>query len=158
MTVDFFRWRRKDLDHGSSASDTICLNHFVTEKTFRLTEPHQIYWKKLYTHLVPLYGDMDIVRAFLTANTDWMGEREYSDDIRHKWRTGSMVQKFLEYLLTGAMGDVFERFCAKSQLNRIQKKLVPYVGYKPRLIYSQDELELHLDTKRIEEYSDIHSI
>ena len=150
LALDIFRWRRKNLDHGEAAADTICLNHFITEKSYALSPPHQAYWKTLYQNLVPIYGREEKIEEFYLANA-WMGERRYGDDLRHKFRTASTPAKFFERILSGKVGDMLEQILRGPQLRRINEKLLPHAGYKPRLIVSDKELELHLDTRRIEE-------
>lgn len=150
-TLDFFGWRRRNLDHGEASADTICPNHFVTPTRYALREPHGSYWENLYKNLVPIYGTLDSVSAFYTANI-WMGERNYTDDLRHKYRTPARIKIFFEHMLSGNFGDWLEKRLRTPQVARIQEKLLPHAGYKPRLVVSEEELELHLDTKRIEEF------
>ena len=152
LTLDIFGWRRKNLDHGEASRDTLCLNHFVTESRYELREPHGLYWKQLYQSLVPLYGTVSIVEAFYRANGGWIGERAYSDDLRHKYRNPSKIKVFFEKIFESTVGDWLEKRLRAPQLRRIKTKLLPRAGYKPRLIVSDEELELHLDTKRIEEF------
>lgn len=160
-----FGWRRKRLHGGavymtdksnktykSETADKVCLNHFVTEKSYRLAEPHNAYWKNLYQNLVPVYGDPEKINSFFAANQDWMGERVYTDDLRHKYRGPSFVEKIRECLLGGRLGDWLERRLKNFQVKRIERGLAESAGYKPRLIYTDAELEFHPHTKRIEEY------
>ncbi len=151
IALDLFGWRRKNLDHGEASADTLCLNHFVTHTRYRLQEPHGAYWKELYQSLVPIYGELSTVQTFYDANVPWMGERVYGDDLRHKYKNASIIKIFLEKMLLGKVGDWLEKRLSAAQIRRINTKLLPHVGYKPRLIISDDELELHLDTRRIEE-------
>ncbi len=152
FALDLFGWRRKNLDHGEASRDTICPNHFVTRTRYALSPPHGAYWTHLYQNLVPVYGAEEKIQAFYAANAAWMGSgRRYSDDLRHAARRDSGFKKFFEKILGGNFGDRTDRFLRGPQLRRIQARLVPRAGYKPRLFVSDDELELHLDTRRIEE-------
>jgi len=155
VALDFFRWRRKNLDHGEASADTICPNHFVTEARYKLSPPHGHYWRELYQRLVPLYGDSVKIARFYTANASWMGERAYEDDMRHRFRNAAGITRFFEDFLSGSIGDGFERLLRRAQEKRIHEKILPHAGYKPRLHISDAELELHLDTKRIEVFEGI---
>jgi hypothetical protein len=131
----------------------VCLNHFVTEKTFSLAPPHDAYWRELYQNLVPIFGDPVRVRAFFEAN-DWIGKRDpYGDDLRHVHRAPSRIRLTLERWLSGTKGDRLEQFLKRLQIRRIERSLEhDPPGYKPRIRYSDDELEFHPDTVRIEQY------
>lgn len=145
-----FGWRRKKLSHKESAANTVCLNHFVTPSAYRLSPPHNEYWQDLYRNLVPIYGDTVKVLAFFSAN-DWRGATgEYHDDLRHRYRSPSSVRKIAEGFLSGRLGDWLEARLRSFQISRIEKGLAEEVGYKPRIIYSDDELEFHPDTRRID--------
>ena len=146
----FFGWRRTRLDHSKSAADKVCLSHFVTEKSYRLAPPHNEYWKNLYKNLAPIYGDPKKINAFFAANSDWRGERIFVDDLRHRYHSGSWAKSFREWLFSGRFGDWIERFLRDVQVKRIEKGLENESGYKPRIIYSDQELEFHPDTRRIE--------
>jgi hypothetical protein len=155
ITLSIFGWRRKNLDHGASAADTICLNHFVTEKSYTLSPPHQTYWKELYANLVPIWGSKTDINMFQEANATWVGESHDYHDLRWSEKPGTPLQYSLEKVLNGKLGNILERRLKKIQLERIEKKIKPKSGYKPRLICSDVELELHLDTRRIEMWTTI---
>ncbi len=154
--LDAFRWRRKKLSHHEAARDMICLNHFVTERAYRLSPPHNDYWINLYRHLIPIYGDKRKIRQFFHINGDWIGAfPENLDDLRYKDREPSIFQRTIEFLLRSAFGDKTEIFLKKIQITKIKRSLSKYPpGYKPRIKYGDDELEFHPDTKRIEEFSE----
>ena len=142
--------RREKLTHKEEASDMICLNHFVTEKSYRLSPPHNLYWQELYKNLVPLYGQDETIRKFFKAN-EWMGERNYVGDIRYL-NQASRIKMFLEFILDGYIGNIFESVLGKLQLRRIKHNLEKDTGgFEPRLRVSDEELEFHPDTRRISE-------
>ncbi|HEY4523445.1 MAG TPA: hypothetical protein VJK04_01055 [Candidatus Paceibacterota bacterium] len=150
LTFELLGKRREKLTHKEEASDMVCLNHFVTEKSSCLAEPHNLYWQELYKNLVPLYGEDKTIRDFFKTN-DWMGERTYIGDIRHK-NPRSRLKIFLEYILSGLIGNKLEAFLKKLQVRRIKNNLEKDVhGFEPRLRVSDEELEFHPDTKRIRE-------
>lgn len=148
LMFGFLGKRRQKLSHKEAASDKICFNHFITPKSYRLAPPHNIYWQELYKNLVPIYGSKDKIREFFRAN-DWMEERIYNDDLRHEFYEPSAVGKFLEKILSGRLGDFKERILKQIQIKRIKRSLKDGLGFEPRLIYSDDELEFHPDTLRI---------
>lgn len=150
-------WRRRKLSHKEDAADKICLNHFVTEKSFRLSGPHDRYWQTLYKNLVPVYGSAEKVNNFFSVNNDWVGEPViYRDDLRHRHREPSASKVFMEKLLGGWLGDRLENFLKKIQIRRIERNLAnDPPGYQPRIIYNNDELEFHPDTARIEKFNQV---
>jgi hypothetical protein len=149
--------------HPDNAKDKICFNHFVTPNAYRLSPPHNEYWKKLYLSLVPIYGDPHIIQKFYRANAGWLGEaRLYQEDYKHKYKKSGKIKKILEWVLSDRLasnirsgtrlGDRLEQVLRKVQIRRIEKSLKSQPGYKPRIIYSDDELEFHPDTKRIGDF------
>lgn len=146
------RWRRKRLSHDEAAADKICLNHFVTPASYRLSPPHNDYWRNLYGNLVPIFGGTAELNSFWRANADWLGGvKQYRDDLRHLYKSPSALKMFLEKILSGPVGDALEQFMKTIQVKKIEKSLKKdEPGYKPRIIYNDAELEFHPDTKRIE--------
>jgi len=143
-------WRRSKLDHKENASDKICLNHFVTSKSYRLNPPHNEYWNYLYENLVPVMGNEDLIKEFFRAN-DWMSPpRSYKRDRRYLGKGNSLLKKFSEWFLGGRFGDEVEKILKRDQVKRIEAGLPQSLGYKPRFLYNDDELEFHPDTSRIE--------
>ncbi len=147
-----FGWRRNKLSYGESASDKICLNHFVTPANYCLRPPYNAYWQKLYENLVPIAGDKEKINAFFVANI-WLDEkRKYvSIDKRHIFTNKSLFVKSIERILSGRLGDFIEKKLKKWQIQRIEAGLKSGLGYKPRVFYGDEELEFHPDTKRIED-------
>ena len=144
-------WRRGKLDEKIEASDKICMNHFVTPKNYRLGLPHGEYWNYLYQNLVPVLGDERAITDFFKAN-DWLEpQRIYRRDPRYLGRGSSLLKKFLELFLGGRFGNKIEKILQEDQVKRIESGLPQTLGYKPRFIYNDDELEFHPDTSRIEE-------
>ncbi|MCR4260823.1 MAG: hypothetical protein NUV96_00545, partial [Candidatus Colwellbacteria bacterium] len=71
IVFKIFGYHRRGIDHKESASDKICLNHFVTDKKYRLDPPHEGSWMELYQSLVPVMGDEEKIKKFFEDN-DWM--------------------------------------------------------------------------------------
>ena len=158
----FFGWRRSKLDHKEDSSDKICLNHFITPRSYRLSPPHNAYWNHLYQNLVSVSGNEESISIFFKAN-EWMnppriyptspsGLRGASKrDSRYLDKGHSLLKKFLERVLGGRFGDEIEKILKQDQVKRIESGLPHSLGHKPRFIYNDDELEFHPDTRRIEE-------
>jgi len=153
LAFGLFGWRRTKISHDETAKDKICLNHFITEKSYRLSSPHGKYWQTLYKNLVPVYGAPEAIQAFFDANKEWIGEPvALGDDTRYRYRAPSFFKKNIkEAFLTGKFGDKVEAWLKKLQITKIERSLKEdEPGYKPRIIYSDTELEFHPDTRRIE--------
>jgi len=73
----------------------------------------------------------------------------YSDDLRHKFHKPGFAGLFLEKILGGGFGDFIERFLKYVQVQRIKKSLKDSMGFEPRLVFNDKELEFHPDTLRI---------
>lgn len=149
----FFRplgWWAK---HPGKAKDKICFNHFVTPNAYRLSPPHNEYWKKLYLSLIPILGNKIVIQRFYRANEDWIGHtRLYEDDNRHVYAKPGKIKKVLERLLSGKFGDRLEKIFRKIQLEKMKTSSNQGSIHKPRIIMSDDELEFHPHTKRIEDF------
>ncbi len=142
--------RRKGKDGKAASSDKVCFSHFVTPAAYRLSPPYNDYWRALYHGIAPVYGREKAVREFFKAN-DWVGGKPAADWKRFKPTIFNPARIFLEFVLHEFLGDIFEKFVKKIQLERIKKSLKRDAGYKPRLRYDDEELEFHPDTRRIEE-------
>jgi len=148
LFFDFFGWRRPRRGAPARFRDKVCFNHFVTPTSFRLSPPHNLYWRELYLNLVPVYGPPEKINGFFKANADWMKkERIFYDDLRHQFADFANPG---EKLLRGRLGDRLERLLGRLQLAKIQKGLRRSPpGYEPRLVINNKELEFHPDTYRI---------
>lgn len=144
------KMRRQKLTHHEHAKNKICLNHFITSNSLKLSPPYNIYWQELYRNLVPLYGSQSTIDSFKTAN-NWAGEPKYSTlDLRYK-HNQSKIKNTFEYILSGSVGNIIENKLRAIQIKRINTSLVKNTGFTPRIKVSNDELEFHPDTKRIYE-------
>lgn len=137
--------------HPSKSKDRLCFNHFITPKTYRLSPPYNEYWKNLYQKLVSVYGDPAIIQKFFDANADWLGARRmYKGDERHIYKERGSLKRFFEWRWFGIWANWLEKILKAIQMAKIEKNLKFWNGYKPRIIYNDNELEFHPDTKRIE--------
>ncbi len=151
-----FGWSRKKLTHSQGASDKICLNHFVTSKGHCLKPPYNDYWQNLYQSLVPVLGNREKIDEFFKANSWLSPERKYDlnkfkSNTFHIDAEDSRFKSFLEKIFSYGLGNWLENALKNFQVKRIERSLKTNLGYKPRIVYNDDELEFHPDTKRIEE-------
>lgn len=150
IVFGLFNVRRKRLDHKEKAKDKICLNHFVMEKSYCLKPPYNYYWQNLYLNLAPIYGDEKIIAQFYQANI-WLNCAPIIADRR--WSNQkNFVKIFLEYIFNGSFGNILEKILRYIQLKRIKKNLAMAsdTQLNSRLSYTDEELEFHSDTSRIE--------
>ena len=97
-------------------------------------------------------GNEKSISNFFKAN-DWMNPprpQEAQRSSRYLGEGRSLLKKILEWILGSRFGDGIEKMLKEDQVKRIKFGLPQSLGYKPRFIYSDDELEFHPDTKRIE--------
>ncbi|MCL4437506.1 hypothetical protein M1513_00510 [Patescibacteria group bacterium] len=140
--------RPRAIRNKSDAKNKICLNHFVTPSSYRLSPPYQIYWSELYENLVPLFGAPEIIEKFFIAN-NWLNPpRHYFDDVRLA-KDGSPIKNIIERLLSGKFGDFIEKILALIQITKITAGLTKHpLSKESRFKYQKDELELHPDTAK----------
>ncbi|MHB9019422.1 MAG: nucleotidyltransferase domain-containing protein [Minisyncoccota bacterium] len=168
-----FGWRRKKGASEEEAKDKFCFSHFVTQEKYLLSGPYNKYWQELYSSLVPIYGDKDLIQKFYDVNSTWIDfDHHYEACLRRQesatkrsiprrlprpFQSLAMTEKgqakgIFEKILSGKLGDVIEKFLKKIQIKKIEKSLKTEAQYKPRIIFNDNELEFHPHTKRIEEF------
>ena len=127
-------------------SNCLCLNHFITEKSYRLKEPYDTSWRELYKNLVPIYGKKDDIEIFMNEN-DWAGNIYYEHDMRHVYEKGSKLALYLEWLLSGKLGDFMEKIFKRVLLLKFYKFNGMPKTNRDRIVISDEEMELHLDAR-----------
>src|SRR3990167_473714 len=96
-------------------------------------------------------GDEKAISDFFKAN-DWLKPlRQYERDPRYSGQGKSFIKSVIEFIFRGWLGNKLEQVLKKLQLRRIERGLPQALGYKPRFVVSDLELEFHMDTRRIEE-------
>ena len=150
VIFEIFGYRRRVEDYRGDVSDKICLNHFVTNKRYKLEPPYSGSWEELYRSLAPVMGDEEEMKRFFEAN-DWLvPKRIYEKDGRYLGNGKSILGRFLERALSGGMGNSLERYLKRIQVSRIERGLDKALGYKGRVFWSDDELEFHPDRSKFE--------
>ncbi|MDP1706729.1 MAG: hypothetical protein Q8L36_02825 [bacterium] len=146
--------RRSKHDNKENSKDKVCLNHFITENSYRLAPPHGIYWQTLYSRTVPIIGKKEALAKFAKANEDWIGKNIFSfEDRRYRPSDSNFLRSIGEFVLGGFIGDILEKFLKMIQLARIKKGLKKETGFKPRLRFDDEELEFHPDTSKAEKFN-----
>lgn len=134
---------------GVRKRNRVAVTHLATPRGYKLSGPYDAYWENLYQKLIPAMGDERKMAEFFTAN-DWLQPlRAYERHERYIGEAQSVLKRFLEFILGGRFGDVLERALKKWLTKRLQHPAK--LGYKPRLVLSDDKLEIYRDTRRIEE-------
>lgn len=138
--------------HGDKTKDRICLNHYITDKSLRISF-ESLYNAQSYAHLVNVYGeDGRIFKEFQEENR-WIGkyilnygfsELESVRTVR-KNRTALFMSKFFGSILSGKPGDWMEKFLSGIESGRIRKD--PLCGKAGgRITVDDTQLEFHPDS------------
>lgn len=147
-----FGWRRTRLDHHETASDKVCLNHFVAPGAYCLKPPYSDAWRAMYASLAPVFGTPELMNAFWAANAGWMrGQTQYAPDARHIGESANVIGRTLVAVLSGTLGNAVERALRHFQMKKIARSMraIP-PEYRPRIIVSDVELEFHPDQRRFQ--------
>ena len=146
LTFQLFGWREKP---GIDTSNRFGLSHFTTPNGYTLSPPYNVYWVDLYKKLIPVIGDEKKLTQFFDVN-DWVEPtRVYTRHEKYLGNKRSWFARCWEFTLGGRLGDFIEgrlRVWLSIRLENPEK-----IGYKPKLVYNDDKLELYRDTRRIEE-------
>lgn len=162
FTVRFFSslifaipgWRRSKLDHGAGTKDKICLSHFVTRASYKLTPPYNEYWRTMYGNLVPVMGSREKIDEFFRANNWLIPSRTYSEEEMAKNELHIGYNRFLkshllEFVLSGFLGDWLERQLRDVQVKKIETGLKDIEPGQRRVVYTNELLEFHTYNKPV---------
>ncbi len=145
LAFQAFGWREKP---GADTTNRFGLSHFAAPEGYRLSPPYNAYWKSLYAKLIPVMGDEKKIARFFAAN-DWFEPvRAYERHERYISGVNSACKSFLEFILGGRLGNLMERTLKKWLVRKIKNP--EKLGYKPRVVWGKEKLELYRDTRRIE--------
>ncbi len=136
--------KRREAFYGK---DRICLNHYITPSSYALKKPYALY-PPLIASLVPFYGSKEEMDKFIKANRLTFlknGDRRFIGSERR------LIAILIEKMLKGTLGDMFERLIKRLQIPRIRAFLKSqHVISQDGIILSDKEIELHPNTKKIE--------
>ncbi|MDI6734559.1 MAG: hypothetical protein QMD50_03700 [Patescibacteria group bacterium] len=151
LIFGLFGIRRKRIDHKENARNKICLNHFVTSESYKLSPPYHKQWQELYKNIVPIYGNKYEIESFFKSN-DWVGRTVDLENKYFRTKTFNKISRFIEFLLGSFLGDVFELLVKKIQIARIKKSLAKEkINLTARIKFNDEELEFHPDNTKIKE-------
>jgi len=146
------------------APDKICLNHFITDKSFHIPRK-SIYTAQLYARLIPIFGEEKLIAQFCEANK-WVGEyvegwpecvsmnnRSMNNSIelfhrRANSKFSGFIKKTGEKILDTKFGGWLENILKKYQLRRINNF---HLTHKPggRIKADDESLEFHPDSPEL---------
>lgn len=140
--------RRNKFDKNESLRDKICLNHFVTPKSYAFRHEQNLYSRGLYENLAPFFGNKEKIEFFFKANADLIKNPAHS---WKRWQKANFnfLRFILEIILQNSLGDLTEKILKIIQVSRIERNLKLYgPGPMPRLRYDSEELEFHPDISK----------
>jgi len=137
--------------HKNKTEDKICLNHYITDKSLRIPF-ESIYTAHLYCHILSVYNseeDRKLFREFQEENK-WM--KKYLESYEFSNLEGfrsikrnkilNSISKLFEFILSGKIGDYFEKKMSEIQTKRIKKDPLN-MKKGGRITISNDQLEFH---------------
>ena len=140
--------------HKDKTEDMICLNHYITDRSLRIPF-ESLYTAQLYCHILSIYNSNEDRKLFLKfqKENEWMkknlenyefSELEGSRSIKRS-KMLLFISKLFEFILSGKIGDYFEKKMSEIQTNRIKKD--PLNSKKGgRITISNTQLEFHPDS------------
>ena len=137
--------------YKDKTEDKICLNHYITDKSLRIPF-ESIYTAHLYCHILNVYNskkDRKLFKKFQEGNK-WM--KKYLQNYEFSELEGfrsikrnkilNFIAKFFEFILSGKIGDYFEKIMSEIQTKRIKKDPLN-LKKGGRITISDDQLEFH---------------
>jgi hypothetical protein len=124
--------------HGKHIENRFCLNHYIAGIK-RIENDNNIYTAVEYASLISFYGG-DVLSHFQEVNQAWI--KEYLPNFRLITREPSprtVLQKTIEFLLNGWIGQQFENILGEIQRRRIIAQ--------SHITVERDELSFHPGSK-----------
>ncbi len=149
--------------HKEETENRLCFNHYITDKSLAI-DFGNLYKAQEYLNLMPIVGDSKLCNEFLAANREWMekyiwfvseGNHESLRAIQTRGES-SVIKFFFEWILSGKIGDVFEKTVKKFQISFIEKNPLSS-NPSARIKYTDDNLVFHpilVEPKIIAEYEE----
>ncbi len=148
--------------HGNIISKRICLSFYISVDSLNLAsqrieddDVHFIYWLE---QMIPLYDPKNIhaifrqhnlwVKKFLPNSLPLLNEQNYVDNVEQK-KSIKLVQNFLEFCLSGSIGNFLEKFLRKMQLLKMKSSSRQIIPEPDRGVYISDQIiKLHEKDRR----------
>ena len=150
LLTSFFGVRR----YKDKTEDMMCLNHYITDKSLRIPF-ESLYTAHLYYHILSIYNSDEDRKLFLKfqKENEWM--KKYLENYEFSELEGlrsigrnkmlSFISKLFEFILSGKIGDYFEKKMSKIQSERIKKDPLN-MKKGGRITISDTQLEFHPDS------------
>ncbi len=139
--------KRRPDDFEETKRDKLCLNHFVTEATWKITSINP-YSATIYRNWVPLWGDKAKIEKFFVLNSDYDPNMAmHLSDLRFNGKKKSPGAKVLENMLGGTAGDFLEKNVAGAIAKRRLRRYLAAKQGTGRFVLSDQELEFHSSPK-----------
>ncbi len=140
--------------HKDRTEDMICLNHYITDKSLKIPF-ESLYTAQLYYHILSIYNSDEDRKLFLKfqKENEWMKKYlenyEFSEleGLRSIRRNKALlfISKLFEFILSGKIGDYFEKKMSEIQSERIKKDPLN-MKKGGRITISDTQLEFHPDS------------
>lgn len=153
LILQFFGVRR----YGDKIAGRFCLSFFVTPEKLNMEplllgseDPYLAYWTRL---VMPIYGEKTYER-FMEENKEWL-HKKYGlkfppiEAKKFSFHGKTAHGKWLEWLLGGKLGNLFETFLKKTFKKRTLKK-AKALGPEASVVVTDEMLKFHNKDRRKE--------
>lgn len=135
--------------HKEETENRLCFNHYITDKSLAI-DFGNLYKAQEYLNLIPIAGDIKLYGEFLAANREWTKNYVWFTDTNsissmRTFQVGGaflFVKKFFELVLSGKIGDIFEKMVKKFQIYFIEKNPLSS-NPSARIKYTDENLVFH---------------
>ncbi len=138
--------------HGNITQDKICLNHYITDQSLKIPF-ESLYNAQSYCHLISVYDNPKFYQNFQKAN-QWIIKYlyQYPKAILGNRRSVKRNRFYgfaaiiFEKILSGKIGDLFEKYLGKWQTARIKSVKTRFIACPQkngRITIDENQLEFH---------------
>lgn len=132
---------RESQSRKRNPSNKFGLNHFVTPKGYKLSQPYDKHWQELYGKIIPAFGDENLMAKFFKAN-DWIEpERVYKRSEFYLGNEKSFLRRVREKIFGGHFGNLIEAILRKLLTRRFKKYPPTKSGFIPRIVCNDERFE-----------------
>ena len=138
--------------HGLLTKDRFCLNHYLTDKSLKITSD-SLYNAQTYAHLVPVLETESVLYNQFQKANQWLkdylffypqSQQGYLRKVKPN-HFFTFSRKLKEFILDKKMGDALEFILRRIQARRISKDPLIYQS-GGRVIFNDEQLEFHPDS------------
>ena len=140
--------KRSKIENSDHSGD-FCFNYFLAEDFLKIPDHRDSkvnqYCAENYSKSIFLAGDPIVFENFMKKNKDLFDKydcvaRHLTDNAAPK-KMG-VLQKVLEFILLGHLGDWFERIVKRYQIRKIESDPIT-AKYPDHIVYNDKELRFH---------------